>query len=169
MTDLADHVPLLQATVHANPAALGTTRELRVQEYVWGGASSLHDTASSSSSFDLVLGSDVAYGEECYDDLLQSLQALLGGGAAAADANNGSSSSSVALIGFTLMDTRPYFFDRMVAEYGLTYRKLSDHLLGSAFRGTTFGVFVIQQQQQQAAAAAPNGTDGDSSHKLVRR
>ena len=163
MTDLADHVPLLQATVHANPAALGTTRELRVQEYVWGGASSLHDTASSSSSFDLVLGSDVAYGEECYDDLLQSLQALLGG---AADAKN---NGSVALIGFTLMDTRPYFFDRMVAEYGLTYRKLSDHLLGSAFRGTTFGVFVIQQQQQQAAAAAPIGTDGDSSHKLVRR
>jgi hypothetical protein len=31
-------------------------------------------------------------------------------------------------------------------QAGLMYRKLADHLMPQEFRGTTFGVFVIQRQ-----------------------
>lgn len=122
----------MQATVDANPAALESVANVEVQAYEWG------EPTQFCGGYDLVLGSDVAYGEQSYDPLLKSLQDCTTAG-------------GVVLLGVTMMDTRPHFFDKVIHE-GWMYQKLSDHLLDQDFRGTTFGVFMLQRQVQQRKA-----------------
>lgn len=137
ITDFVDHLELIQKTVDANPEAFRSVKETVVVEHVWGSSEPLRPPPSRTDMerIDLIIGSDVAYGKHVYDPLIQSLTRFSG-------------PNTLALIGFTMIDTRPEFFARL-SDAGFRYRRLSDQLLSTEYRGTTFGVFIIQRQQQQ--------------------
>jgi len=54
---------------------------------------------------------------------------------------------TVALIGVTMNDTKPIFFDKL-HDRGFRYEKLADHLLGDEFCTSSrqFGVFCISKR-----------------------
>lgn len=128
ITDFEDHLDLIRKTVDANPRAFSSVRHTVVAEHVWG---SNDPVKNAVESFDLVIGSDVAYGKHIYEPLIQSMIRFSG-------------PATGLLIGFTMIDTRVEFFKRLT-ETGFQYRRLSDHLLDSDYRGTTFGVFAIKR------------------------
>jgi Lysine methyltransferase len=130
---LADHLELIQKTVDANPEAFRSVKETIVMEHVWGSSEPLQlpTRRAEEEHFDLIIGSDVAYGNHIYDPLIQSL-ALFSG------------PRTLSLIGFTMIDTKPEFFVRL-SDAGFRYRRLSDQLLSIDYRGTTFGVFMMQR------------------------
>jgi hypothetical protein len=118
--------------VDANPVAFRSVKETIVMEHVWGSSEPLQlPTRRAEEHFDLIIGSDVAYGKPIYDPLIQSL-ALFSG------------PRTLSLIGFTMIDTKPEFFVRL-SDAGFRYRRLSDQLLSIDYRGTTFGVFMMQR------------------------
>ena len=121
-TDLADHLPLMQKTADANPHL-----PIHVHEYAWGG-----NPPTSFDSIDIVVGSDVAYREHLYEPLIDSLELI---------------QPRLALLGVTMNDTKPRFFD-LLRQRGFVYEKLDDSLLEPEFRGTTFGIFVVQRRQK---------------------
>ena len=155
ITDLADHLPLMQKTVDANTHILSSTgdntkRRVCVMEHKWGeflpttttnnnNNSAKEDTTfeaqvqQGSHKFDLILGSDVAYRPDLFDILIASLLQY-------------SHDKTIILIGVTMLDTNPTFFHKLRAA-GFEYTKFSDHLLEPNFRGPTFGIFCIQRQQ----------------------
>jgi hypothetical protein len=83
--------------------------------------------------FDLIFGSDLAYHPHLYQPLLTSLQVLL----------SKTNRASIVLIGCTMKDTTPAFFDQARAV-GFRYERLSEHLLRPEFRNN-FGIFCLQK------------------------
>lgn len=153
VTDNAEHVPMMRETIANNSHILANQAnavEIRVLEHLWGEfqpESSL-DTAATDKSdsltdrvqqgthqFDLIIGSDLAYRKELYDPLIASLKQYSHG-------------KTVTLIGITMADTTPSFFDRLT-KAGLVYEKFAPHLVDPEFRGNTFGVFMIQRRQEE--------------------
>mmetsp|Transcript_10731 Transcript_10731/g.15790 ORF Transcript_10731/g.15790 Transcript_10731/m.15790 type:complete len:231 (-) Transcript_10731:105-797(-) len=137
VTDLADHLPLIKQTLDANHhLPLG---KVSLMEHKWGEFSAPKDGEISlearinkgDATFDLIVGSDVAYHSDLYDVLIQSLLAF-------------SDHKTVILLGFTMTDTRPVFFQKL-RENGFSYERLADHLTPSKFRGTTFGIFCLKR------------------------
>ncbi len=82
--------------------------------------------------FDFVFGSDVAYRDHLHEPLISSLLQL-------------SHNDTISIIGVTMIDTKPTFF-KMLWEAGFRYDRMPDHLMSHEFRGTTFGLFVIQKR-----------------------
>jgi Lysine methyltransferase len=140
ITDFEDHLGLIQKTVDANPEAFSSVKETIVVEHVWGSAGPL--SLSSTENFDLIIASDVAYGNHIYEPLLQSLSRFSG-------------PETLLLIGFTMIDTKPEFFVRL-SDLGFSYRRLSDQLLGTDYRGTTFGVFLMKRTTGNATSCSKN-------------
>lgn len=159
VTDLDDHLDMIKKTIEANEAILSDTQSIlkreniHVFEHKWGifadsedSSLSLEDIGSKNTllqkvscgkhKFDFIVGSDVAYREELYDPLIASLLQF-------------SHDTTVSLIGVTMADTQPAFFD-LLHRAGFTYVKLSDHLLEAEFRGTTFGIFVVQKKKKKS-------------------
>lgn len=156
ITDLVDHLDLMQKIVDANAHILGvgadsssiTKTRVHVLEHKWGeflpsNTESSNDSEDSTVSFkdqvqqgkykfDLIIGSDVAYHEGLYDILIASLLQYSHG-------------NTLMLIGMTMLDTKPKFFGKL-QEAGLQYTKFADHLLEPDFRGPTFGIFAIQRK-----------------------
>ena len=151
VTDTADHLDMIRETIAANPHTVKTVETATVMEHLWGIFSKDDDTdgttcvgertdaqaavQNGTMKFDLILGSDVAYREALYDPLIRSIQQF-------------SHAKTVSLIGVTMADTTPEFFDRL-DKAGLDYQMLADHLLEPEYRGTTFGIFVIQPKQKR--------------------
>ena len=85
-----------------------------------------------SQRYDFIFGSDLAYRDHLHDPLISSFLQL-------------SHKFTIILIGVTMNDTRPVFFDKLTAA-GFLYERLADHFLEGAFRGGNFGIFVITRR-----------------------
>lgn len=141
ITDTADHLDLIRSTLSANSHLLGSCH-VHVVEHNWGefdaGENGPDDEDTWQSrlnrgqcKFDLILGSELAYHKRLYDPLIASLSAFC-------------DMQTVALMGVNMADTTRSFF-RKLDGAGFTYRRLADHLMEPEFRGTMFGIFVVQR------------------------
>lgn len=138
VTDTKEHLPLMQSTIDANGDIFvnGTCRtQVLIQEYLWG-TGPLRCSSGESKAFDLIIGSDLAYRDELHDPLIQAIL----------DCSN---ATTVVLLGVTMNDTKPKFFSKLTQQ-GLRYERLADHCLEPSFRGTNFGIFVIQRHGKGA-------------------
>ena len=175
VTDTAEHLPLMRATIESNlkrilpqiirnhkantnidndsDIDIDIERIARVEEYLWGEDYSFGGGRSSNSSgdrssegehqneseesptFDLIIGSDVAYRDHLHDPLIAALDEFC------------VPQHTVALIGVTMSDTKPIFFEKLTKR-GFGYEKLADHLLGDEFctSNRQFGVFSISKR-----------------------
>lgn len=159
VTDLEDHLELMRQTVLANPHIVTLQEEdenlnhslnqinegndknemkhdvnddsvkCHVMECDWGKAIS---TGPLADKFDFIFGSDVAYRDYLHEPLTSTLLQLSG-------------KHTISIIGVTMTDTKPKFFTSLW-EAGFRYERIPDHLMAEEFRGTTFGLFVIQKR-----------------------
>jgi len=139
VTDTREHLDLIRQTFRANShistskTAKKSTR-VRILEHVWGQFDTTDEETSlaiTPASFDLIIGSDLAYRPDLHDPLIASLLHF-------------SHSETVILLGVTMVDTGPEFFDKLIAA-GFRYERLADALLEETYRGRTFGIFVISR------------------------
>ena len=139
VTDMADHLPLIQKTLDANPHIVQAPVWLDVHavEHTWGEFANDDENETTVSSpldnrtFDVIVGSDVAYRRELYEPLIASLLHF-------SDAQK-----TTILLGCTMADTTPTFFD-LLRRAGFDYRRLADSCLPEEYRGQqTFGIFVV--------------------------
>eukprot|EP00977_Amphora_coffeiformis_P002093 scaffold400_cov185-Amphora_coffeaeformis.AAC.9 len=152
VTDTAEHLSLIRQTLEANSHVVNDTQllEVLVQEHLWGEFDDTNDNVTPAmeddnasvlriephQTFDFIVGSDVAYRRELYEPLIASLQHF-------------SHDDTVILLGCTMADTTPKFFD-LLRKAGFVYQKLADHVLPPEYRGQqTFGIFVVQRRIQQ--------------------
>lgn len=101
-----------------------------VMEHVWGEESEV--TNDSNEKYDFIFGSDLAYRNSLHAPLISSLVQF-------------SHQHTLCLIGVTMTDTQPIFFDLLI-QAGFMYERLADHLLESEYRGGSFGIFAIQRR-----------------------
>ena len=154
VTDLEDHLELIKQTFVANqhvvtlqetplghsdvmvPEENDETNENSVRCHVmecdWGEIAS---TGPLSQKFDFVFGSDVAYRDYLHEPLISTLLHL-------------SDDHTISIIGVTMTDTKPKFFTSL-HKAGFRYERIPDHLMAQEFRGTTFGLFVIQKDSNK--------------------
>ena len=153
VTDTAEHLTLMRATIESNLTRIlpqirdqqqtNDTKEplssdidiakvARAEEYLWGEDYDFGDDSSNEEPFDLIIGSDVAYRDYLHDPLIDALDEFC------------VPQHTVALIGVTMNDTKPIFFEKLV-QRGFRYEKLADNLLGDEFctSARQFGVFAI--------------------------
>lgn len=149
ITDTAEHLGLMEQTLKNNEHILNKTAtrpNVIVAEHNWGefveesnDSSTAEKTSlelgriDGSTQFDFIFGSDLAYREVLYDPLIASLKKLC-------------HSETIFLLGVTMQDTKPKFFHRLI-EAGFRYERLGDHLMEPQYRGTTFGLFIIQKRE----------------------
>ena len=150
VTDTKEHLPLIQSTVDANLPTMMTSgpstprTTVHVMEYLWGtGPLHLRDEirdededpsrCTKGNTFDLILGTDLAYRDCLHDPLIDTLVHC-------------SHPRTVILLGVTMNDTKPIFFSKLT-NAGFQYEKLADHCMDPSFRGTNFGIFIIQQRK----------------------
>ena len=141
ITDFEDHLPLIEKTLDENSHLQSDTSSPIIIEHAWGEfpdkESSIGDDVSGNNppplnqTYDLIVGSDVAYRDHLHDPLIQSLLHF-------------SHKDTSILLGVTMSDTRPIFFQKL-NDAGFSYTRLSNHLLDQQFRGTTFGIFVVHR------------------------
>ena len=157
VTDLADHLPLMKKTIERNCHLVdvvtaeeslqegggGRTNDERpiamVTEHKWGVNEKEESCAVCKERFDFIFGSDVAYRDHLHAPLIASLDSL----------SHENTDTSLILIGVTMQDTKPSFF-KALSDAGFRYERLPDHLMEPEFRGTTFGLFVIQRSKLPA-------------------
>ena len=150
VTDLADHLPLMKKTLERNRHLVDVeeggerrTNDERpiamVTEHKWGIAEKEESSAVCGKKFDFIFGSDVAYRDHLHAPLISSLDSL----------SHENTDTSLILIGVTMQDTKPSFF-KALSDAGFRYERLPDHLMEPEFRGTTFGLFVIQRSKLPA-------------------
>jgi predicted nicotinamide N-methyase len=132
ITDTKDHLPLIEKTLSLNGIDDNISTKVKVEEYMWGPHTSNTPAVIKDTAFDLIIGSDLAYRDYLHDPLIASIVAC-------------SSHNTVTLLGVTMSDTKPIFFQKLIAA-GLKYERLADHLLEDTFRGKLFGVFVIWKE-----------------------
>ena len=151
VTDLADHLPLMKKTLERNSHLVDveeggegrSTNDERpiamVTEHKWGVNEKEESSAVCRKKFDFIFGSDVAYRDHLHSPLIASLDSL----------SHENTDTSLILIGVTMQDTKPSFF-KALSDAGFRYERLPDHLMEPEFRGTTFGLFVIQRSKLPA-------------------
>jgi predicted nicotinamide N-methyase len=168
VTDLDDHIPYMEETLFkANAHILETARgdlgiDVSVASHKWGefdtnddvdnenekevapgGSTDTTDPSSADTStnhpllqphsFDFIFGSDLAYRKELYEPLVSSLVTL-------------SHPRTIILIGCTMQDTRPAFFD-LLWQHGFTYTRIPDGYMMPEYKGKIFGLFLIQKRR----------------------
>ena len=138
ITDTKEHLPLINLTLEGNDHIIKprdsqkNNPSVKVLEHQWGTFPPSDDQENPlNQSFDLIFGSDLAYRDELHDPLISSLRHF-------------SDAQTVIILGITMLDTKPIFFSKL-REAGFAYERLADHLMDPKFRGTTFGIFVIQK------------------------
>ena len=153
LTDTAEHLTLMRQTIDGNPhIAKKDQFQVLVQEHLWGvfdddeedigndnSPSGVADTTklSTNQTFDYIVGSDVAYRRELYEPLIASLQRF-------------AHDQTVILLGCTMEDTTPKFFD-LLRQAGFDYRRMNDVVLPASYRGQqTFGIFVVQRRVKRS-------------------
>ena len=92
----------------------------------------MHHAPTLIEIMKFIFGTDLAYRNSLHEPLVESLSEL-------------SHEKTVILIGVTMSDTQPRFFD-LLTKSGFRYEKLSDHLLDPEFRGRNFGIIAIQKR-----------------------
>ncbi|KAL7431376.1 hypothetical protein ACHAXH_002027 [Discostella pseudostelligera] len=169
ITDMKDHLPLMFKTLKENSrvwdtltyddgeqrtvydgrlsSSATTTRpvvrcmqrspHIIVAEHVWGEFEFTHNSTTNNNhlhnkKYDFIFGTDLAYRNSLHVPLISSLLHF-------------SHQHTLCLIGVTMTDTQPIFFDRLT-EAGFRYEKLADHLLQREFRGGNFGLIAIQRR-----------------------
>jgi hypothetical protein len=165
VTDVDDHLDLVTRTLRANShvwdrldvlraggggmtnseydgGSLGTTRRdvqrpssatrVLVAEHLWGEFDPATSFIRTDKKYDFIFGSDVAYRNSLHEPLIASLVRF-------------SHPQTLSLIGVTMTDTQPVFFELLTAS-GFRYEKLADHLLEREFRGGNFGIIAIQKR-----------------------
>jgi len=128
-----EHLSMIRKTMGANQHLLNN-KETTICLHKWGDFSNLQHL-QSDCSFDLIVGSDVAYREDLYDPLICTLNKIC-------------RIDTVVLLGVTMADTRPIFFD-MLQRHGFMYLKLSERLVDAEFRGNTFGIFIMKERPKR--------------------
>jgi hypothetical protein len=110
VTDMSDHLRLMQSTIDANTHVTKLCNvDVSVQEHAWG---SFDDNVSKDGQkYDFIFGTDLAYRDYLYEPLISSLLRF-------------SHEHTVSLIGVTMNDTRPKFFD-LLREAGFKYERLA--------------------------------------------
>ena len=104
VTDTKDHCKLIEQTIGTNHHLQEKTDiKVRVCEHKWG----IFHPPLSNQTFDLIVGSDLAYREELYDPLIASLIHFC-------------HKDTHVLLGVTMNDTKPEFF-RMLRRQGFDY------------------------------------------------
>jgi hypothetical protein len=111
-----------------------------VAEHLWGNfPPNTLSTASIDSEnpdihkkYDFIFGTDLAYRNSLHAPLIATLLRF-------------SHQHTLCLIGVTMVDTQPAFFDSLT-DAGFRYEKLAEHLLGRDFRGSNFGIIAIQRR-----------------------
>lgn len=153
VTDFADHLPLMVNTLKANPHVWNHLRVIGVDdatateaienqtqtigtaaivaEHVWGEYPQ-NDHIIHNKKYDFIFGTDLAYRNSLHEPLIASLLHF-------------SHEHTICLIGVTMNDTQPVFFDSLT-KAGFRYEKLADHLLEKEFRGSNFGIIAIQRR-----------------------
>lgn len=156
VTDTAEHLSLMRTTIESNlkrilpqirsrqkanknndheklPSDIDVARVARAEEYLWGEDYDFGED-SEKEPFELIIGSDVAYRDYLHDPLIAALDEFC------------VPQHTVALIGVTMNDTKPIFFEKLV-QRGFRYEKLADRLLGDEFctSARQFGVFAISK------------------------
>lgn len=144
ITDTKEHLPLIEKTLLRNgieccyntnrDAPSSSRRKVLVEEYLWGPTTPETSAIIQDNSFDLIIGSDLAYRNELHDPLIASILAV-------------SNADTVTLLGVTMRDTRPIFFQKLISA-GLKYERLDDHLLENLYRGKRFGVYIIWRDDE---------------------
>ena len=151
VTDTVEHLSLIRQTLGANSHVVKDTQlEVHVQEHLWGNFVEDRDTSQDvvrgddaslrlrleQQTFDYIVGSDVAYRRELYEPLIASLQRF-------------SHHGTVILLGCTMADTTPEFFD-LLRDAGFVYTRLADHVMPPEYQGQqTFGIFIVRRRQRQ--------------------
>jgi hypothetical protein len=122
VTDMADHLGLMQSTINANSHVVDQlqTVDVSVKEHVWG---TFNDNDVKQQKYDFIFGTDLAYRDYLYEPLISSLLHF-------------SHEHTVSLIGVTMNDTRPKFFD-MLREAGFRYERLAGEIV-------MYGFFCLQ-------------------------
>ncbi|KAL7474974.1 hypothetical protein ACHAW6_000909 [Cyclotella cf. meneghiniana] len=107
--------------------------EIIVTEHIWGSFENFEKEDLNQEKYDFIFGTDLAYREYLYKPLIASLLRF-------------SHAHTLCLIGVTMNDTHPLFFD-LLTDAGFRYQRLADHLLESEFMSCgNFGVFAIQKR-----------------------
>jgi len=125
-------------SVSSSPApplpSIDTEGIASVREYLWGEDYDFGG-GNGSKHFDLIVGSDVAYRDHLHDPLIAALKEF---------SPPPPGHPTVALLGVTMNDTKPVFFEKLASE-GFRYEKLADHLFGAEFSTCSrqFGVFAV--------------------------
>jgi hypothetical protein len=125
ITDTKEHLPLIKKTLKVK-----TRKSVSMEEYVCGTKPSNNQQAY----YDLIIGLDLAYRDGLHNPLIQPFLQC-------------SSPETITLLGMTLLDTKALFFQKL-SKAGFEYERLADHLLDPSFRGTSFGIFVIQRKKE---------------------
>ena len=167
VTDLEDHLDLIQQTFDANPHLLLSDRnydegedkaqKVSIVKHEWGKftqeeeeeeeeeeegegeSTSATSRASKVHERSLRAQFDLILGSDVayHHDLYDILITSL---------QRFSHDRTVSLIGVTMNDTKPLFFAKL-RNAGFQYERLADHLLPTDFRGTTFGIFAIRKRK----------------------
>jgi len=107
-----------------------------VAEHLWGEFSSSNNENKNDihdKKYDFIFGTDLAYRNSLHAPLIASLDHF-------------SHANTLILIGVTMTDTQPIFFDALT-KAGFRYEKLADGLLEKEFRGgNSFGIVAIQRR-----------------------
>ena len=112
-----------------------------VAEHMWGEFPASNNSSSNNSSsdygvenkkYDFIFGTDLAYRNSLHKPLIASLLHF-------------SHQHTISLIGVTMTDTQPVFFD-LLTQAGFRYERLADHLIEKEFRGVNFSIIAIQKR-----------------------
>ena len=112
-----------------------------VAEHMWGEFPSTKTPTESihpqthdihNKKYDFIFGTDLAYRNRLHEPLIASLLKF-------------SHQHTLCLIGVTMTDTQPVFFD-LLTKAGFRYEKVADHLLEREFRGGSFCIMAIQRR-----------------------
>lgn len=169
ITDLEEHLPLIQRTLNANrhiierfhvdsnllhkrnacsdlsPSSSNEaetktssmeTMKVIVARHAWGeftsSADHLDESNRSCRKFDFIFGSDIAYRDSLHQPLIQSLVYF-------------SHHRTTILLGVTMYDTKPTFFDALWTA-GFTYVRIVDDDMMPKYRGNSFGLFLVRKR-----------------------
>lgn len=105
VTDQKDHLGLIQRNVDANSSKLHAP--ISVREFDWLSKGEKEEGSITSSPFDVIVGTDVAYCKELYAPVVHALEQVAG-------------PESLILLGVTRTDTGPLFF-QLLHQAGFDY------------------------------------------------
>ena len=105
---------------------------------------------NKDNHFDLIIGSDVAYRDYLHEPLIDALKEFSSRSSSSSSSSTTSIIPTVSLIGITMNDTKPIFFQKLI-QAGFQYEKLAEHLFDTEYNTCSrqFGIFAITRTSSQ--------------------